>query len=623
MKNLRIGKKLTLCFSILFAAILALGGLALYNQGRLSGIATELGVERRLKLEATAAMKTALSDHRIGEANHILSADAANMQLAEAVIKTQRAFIAQKVAYLEPRLNKATTRAAFERFKPLWADYLLKSDAMLAHSRLDQNEQALAGFRANKAVFHRVAVEASAMQEAQSDIMNGVVADAQALHGWSRNLMLAMIVCVGALVAIMLSALIRGIAQPLRAMSGALGQLAAGRMDVQVPVDQRADEVGDLATAMMGLRNQLATAEQAKQEQTSLIVGSIGNGLDALARGDLTARVDADLTGAFAKLKTDFNNAMAAVSTAMGAVSVSALGITNGAGDIRQASDDLSRRTEQQAASLEETAAAMDEITSTVKQTAESAGRTNMMVGETRRDAEQSGGVVQKAMDAMSGIERSSNEISEIIAVIDGIAFQTNLLALNAGVEAARAGDAGKGFAVVASEVRALAQRSADAAKDVKTRITASSEQVHLGVELVSETGKSLTRIIARIAEINELVSGIASAAEQQAVGLHQVNTAVSEMDGVTQQNAAMVEEATAAARSLSEEADTLASEVARFTLAQGSGRAPAPAASPVHKLQARAAHAGRRIAATAARPAVTHATEGNAAVAVDDWSSF
>ncbi len=624
MKNLRIGKKLALCFAVLFAAVLLLGGFALYNQARLSSIATDLGIDRRAKLEALAAINTAMSDHRVAEGDLILSTDAANIKQAADHVKAQRELIAGKIAYLEPRLTMPETRAALAKFQGGWADYKLKSDKMLSHAVRNQNDEALAAFRANEATYDQANALAAKSQQVQSDKMGEIAGDAVALGRTSRNLMAGAIVIVAALLLALLNALVRGIATPLTIMTSALGQLAQGRMDVQVPVEERSDEVGELATAMTGLRNQLAAAERSKQEQTALIVDSIGNGLDALSRGDLTARVDADLTGPFAKLKSDFNNAMTAVSTAMGAVSVSALGITNGAGDIRQASDDLSQRTEQQAASLEETAAAMEEITATVKQSAESAVRTNAMVGDTRRDAEQSGEVVQKAMDAMSGIERSSNEISEIIAVIDGIAFQTNLLALNAGVEAARAGDAGKGFAVVASEVRALAQRSADAAKDVKTRITASSEQVNLGVELVSETGKSLNRIIARISEIDGLVSEIAGAAEQQATGLQQVNTAVSEMDGVTQQNAAMVEEATAAARSLAEEANTLANEVARFTLDRAAARIPA--ASPVHSLQARAADAGRRMGANAARRsagATQAPTQGNLAVATDDWSAF
>jgi methyl-accepting chemotaxis protein len=233
-----------------------------------------------------------------------------------------------------------------------------------------------------------------------------------------------------------------------------------------------------------------------------------------------------------------------------------------------------------------------------------------------RDEAEQSGAVVRRAVDAMDGIERTSKEISEIISVIDGIAFQTNLLALNAGVEAARAGDAGKGFAVVASEVRALAQRSAEAAKDVKTRITASSSQVAVGVGLVGETGKALDRIIGKIGEINRLVSDIAASAEQQATGLLQINTAVSEMDGVTQQNAAMVEEATAAASSLASEVDEMTRQIARFRT--GNGLA-APVAAGRDK-SASVPAPERRVARAAPLRVV-----GNAAVAVveDDWSAF
>ena len=247
-------------------------------------------------------------------------------------------------------------------------------------------------------------------------------------------------------------------------------------------------------------------------------------------------------------------------------ISHSAGQVRNGAAEVRAASDDLSQRTEQQAASLEETAAAMDEVTGAcARPPAAPTGSTRSSCRRARKP--RSGTVVRRAVEAMGAIERSSSEISEIISVIDGIAFQTNLLALNAGVEAARAGDAGKGFAVVASEVRALAQRSADAARDVKERIQSSTAQVGIGVGLVNETGRMLEAIAARIAEISAHVSQIASSAEQQATGLQQVNIAVADMDGSTQQNAAMVEQATAAARHLAAEAEVLASEVAQFRL--------------------------------------------------------
>ncbi|WP_425441104.1 methyl-accepting chemotaxis protein, partial [Sphingomonas rubra] len=278
-------------------------------------------------------------------------------------------------------------------------------------------------------------------------------------------------------------------------------------------------------TRAMSVFHSNGEAVQAAGEAQQKVVGSLGEGLARLATSDLSHRIETPFPADYGQLRGDFNRAMDAVAEVLTAVSQATSGINNGASDIRQASDDLSQRTEQQAASLEETAAAMDEITGTVRETAAGASRANAVVGQARTEAEQSGDVVRRAVDAMSGIERASAEISEIISVIDGIAFQTNLLALNAGVEAARAGDAGKGFAVVASEVRALAQRSADAAKDVKAKIMASSEQVEVGVELVSETGKALQRIIARISEISTLVGSIASSAEQQATGLQQVNT--------------------------------------------------------------------------------------------------
>jgi methyl-accepting chemotaxis protein len=390
--------------------------------------------------------------------------------------------------------------------------------------------------------------------------------------------------------------------------------MAAGDLTSPVRYTDNVDCVGRLTKAMEIFRRNMEEANTAEAQRA--MAAALGQGLGALADGDLTYRIATGFPPAFETLRTDFNRAMTAIMDAVGAVNNAAVSINNGSSDILQASDDLSQRTEQQAASLEETAAAMDEITSTVRQTAAGATRANSVVEETRVEAEQSGVVVRRAVEAMSGIERSSAEISEIISVIDGIAFQTNLLALNAGVEAARAGDAGKGFAVVASEVRALAQRSAEAAKDVKTRILASSQQVDSGVELVSETGKALERIIGRISEISALVAQIATAAEQQATGLQQVNTAVGEMDGVTQQNAAMVEEATAAARSLSAEADELARQVTRFTIADE----PAVVApSSVHQLQQRAAEAGRRIA----RKSQARRSGGAALAAADDWSEF
>jgi len=313
----------------------------------------------------------------------------------------------------------------------------------------------------------------------------------------------------------------------------------------------------------------------ASEKEQNEVVSALAQGLSKLSGGDLTAAIQAEFQGPYVRIRDDFNATAASLRGAMESVLHTTGAIRGGADEISTASDDLSRRTEQQAATLEETAAALDEITATVKRSAEGAREASQVASGARSEAERSGDVVREAVSAIHDIQQSSAQISNIIGVIDEIAFQTNLLALNAGVEAARAGDAGKGFAVVASEVRALAQRSAEAAKEIKTLITQSSDQVDRGVKLVNDTGVALTGIVDRVASIDGLVSEIAQSAQEQATGLAQVNTAVNQMDQVTQQNAAMVEEATAAAAQLKREAAELAQLVGRFEVG---ARAAAPA---------------------------------------------
>ncbi len=332
-------------------------------------------------------------------------------------------------------------------------------------------------------------------------------------------------------------------------------------------------------------------------------IAEIGGALTALAGGDLEQRIDRPFIPELDKLRVDFNGAMETLQGTMQKVGHTAAAIKAGTDEISVSSNDLSKRTEQQAASLEQTAAALDQITATVKKTADGAIHARSAVATAKTDAETSGEIVGQAVTAMGEIEQSSRKISSIIGVIDEIAFQTNLLALNAGVEAARAGDAGRGFAVVASEVRALAQRSAEAAKEIKALISASNTQVVAGVGLVGETGKALTRIVTQIAEINGVVTDIAASAQEQATGLNEVNTAVNQMDQVTQQNAAMVEEATAASFALAQEAEALTSMMSQFKVgAQATGavrvsaRGRSPAGNPVHVAQAKVvAFAGGR----------------------------
>ncbi|HEX5378786.1 MAG TPA: methyl-accepting chemotaxis protein [Phenylobacterium sp.] len=339
------------------------------------------------------------------------------------------------------------------------------------------------------------------------------------------------------------------------------------------------------------------------EQERLAVVRNLAEALGHLAQGDLAYRIDATFPSEYEQLRADFNGAIGRLSTTLNEIIGGAGAIRSGAGEISSAADDLSRRTEQQAASLEETAAALDQITVTVRKTASGAKTASDVVLAARGDAQTSGDVVRQAVKAMSEIEDSSSRIGQIIGVIDEIAFQTNLLALNAGVEAARAGDAGRGFAVVASEVRALAQRSADAAKEIKALISASASQVQSGVKLVGETGQVLQRIVDRVAEIDTLVTEIAASAQEQATGLHQVNTAINEMDQVTQQNAAMVEQSTAASHSLAQEAEGLAESVSRFRVEHGQAdqddhpvrRQPMVRAASHHRASSRAAVAALR----------------------------
>lgn len=294
-------------------------------------------------------------------------------------------------------------------------------------------------------------------------------------------------------------------------------------------------------------------------------MSTVAAGLERVAAGDLTVRLDQPFAAEYEALRGNFNTALSELQDAMHAITANAHGLRTGSQELSHASDDLSLRTEQQAASLEQTAAALDEITATVRRTAEGARQAQDAVGRTKADAERSEEVVRQAMVAMSGIEQSSEQIVQIIGLVTEIAFQTNLLALNAGVEAARAGDAGRGFAVVATEVRALAQRSSDAAREIKALIHISTQQVGSGVKLVGETGQALARMVTEVAEAATVVSEIAAAAGEQATGLAEVNTAVNAMDQIVQKNAAMVEQSTAACHTLLQEAEEMARLTSRF----------------------------------------------------------
>jgi len=379
------------------------------------------------------------------------------------------------------------------------------------------------------------------------------------------------------------------IQRPLHELVTDVRALSDGHYDLEIKGQERQNEVGKVAKALEGFRFALtdakrleaeadlqrnaADAERGKSESERRaavelqrrIVSAVGASLSHLSTGDLTQRITDDFPGEYAKLKSDFNEAVATLEQTIRTMNGSVVNIGAGTSEISSSANDLSKRTEQQAASLEQTAAALNQLTSQVRSSADNAREAAQNVSLACDDASKSGEVVRRAIASMRGIEQSSDEVSRIIGVIDDIAFQTNLLALNAGVEAARAGEAGKGFAVVAQEVRELAQRSATAAKEIKSLINSSESQVKEGVDLVGLAGDALKKISDQVMGIDSLIKQISSSAGEQAIGLNEINVAMNQMDQVTQQNAAMVEEATAASATLNEEALTLRELVSRF----------------------------------------------------------
>ncbi|WP_409201581.1 methyl-accepting chemotaxis protein [Leisingera sp. S132] len=428
----------------------------------------------------------------------------------------------------------------------------------------------------------------STMAELRNEVSAAMAANQAAneeIAAQTRKMIPAAIVAaiiIGAAMALVTGS---GIASGIQRIVVSMRGLAEGNNTVEIRGQKRGDEVGDMARALETFRAELVRMQEVEQQKAlskdaelAYVVQQLSERLSRMANGDLTIRITEAFPAEYENLRDDFNGSIDNLNATVQQVIEASSSIRNGAAEISQASDDLSHRTESQAATLEQTAAAIDELTASVKSAAEGARRVEDTVREARQEAESSGEVVRNAVAAMGVIAESSSKIDQIIEVIDDISFQTNLLALNAGVEASRAGEAGRGFAVVASEVRALAQRSSDAAMEIKTLISDSSRQVDQGVDLVGRAGEALQSISTRVSHISKLVTEIAEGAEEQSTGLHEINTGVTQLDQVTQKNAAMVEEATAAGYMLNANAIKLAKLVGRFKV-DGNGAEPvAPA---------------------------------------------
>ncbi|MEC5289573.1 methyl-accepting chemotaxis protein [Aurantimonas sp. C2-6-R+9] len=435
-------------------------------------------------------------------------------------------------------------------------------------------------------------------------VSDRIIADAAAASSAAQTqLTVVAAIALGLFAAIALSIVlvVRSIVRPISGLSVLLRRMANGEFDIEVPFAGQRTEVGAMAGSVVALREALreksaqdaeleagrhasdsarqaadAKRATAESERLAVVVGELGSGLRELASGNLCHRIDTAFSGEFEQLRTDFNEAVAQLDATLAAVGSSARAVHVGADEIRGAADNMAGRTEQQAASVEETSAAFQEINTAVQGLSAKAKEAGDLTSRAKGQAERSGEVVRNAVTAMGRIETSSREIGNIIGVIDEIAFQTNLLALNAGVEAARVGAAGKGFAVVAQEVRELAQRSTEAAKQIKELVASSQDEVGSGVALVGETGNALEAIVAEIREIDAHVAAIATTAREQSVGLQEINTALHSIDQGTQQNAAVAEQSTAASHGLATEASSLNDLLSRFKLAEQSlpGRA-------------------------------------------------
>ncbi|WP_304190870.1 methyl-accepting chemotaxis protein [Phenylobacterium aquaticum] len=549
-----------------------------------------------------------ISDFRAVEASHILSLDVPTMQTAEKALDADVKQIDDRFKLLAPVPLAPNVRQSINDLQKAWLAYRADGKDMLAFSQLSQKDLATDAYRGRLDAYNKLSAEIVVLADQASD-----AAEAARLAGekqFTQAMLMTALIAVGMVVGGILAAAFfeRLVVSAILKLEGVMKRLAGGELAVDVFGAERSDEVGDMARSVLVFKENAIERVRLEQDAARMheevdrrlkdteaafeasgqaqkrVVDAMAHELSELAQGDLTVRLNLDVAPDYERLKADFNSAVTHLQDAIRTLSGSTVAIDSGAQEITQAADDLSRRTEQQAASLEETAAALDEITATVAKTASGAKEATAVVATARADAETSGEVVRRAVTAMGEIEESSGQISQIIGVIDEIAFQTNLLALNAGVEAARAGEAGKGFAVVASEVRALAQRSAEAAKQIKTLISASTQQVSSGVDLVGQTGRSLGRIVEHVASIDALVSEIAASAQEQAAGLHQVNTAVNHMDQMTQQNAAMVEETSAAVHALRGETGELSTLVGRFKsgdVGQPTRRASAPPRAP------------------------------------------
>jgi len=571
LDRLNIPRRLGMSFVVLnvvAAAVMAVCGASL---AMISSVSSR-NSESQAILADVLALETALLRQNSQLRGFLVTADQSYLKsYYEGRDDYDRASAALEQQLADPALQELVRESRAETLK--WREDW--GDKYIAVVKAGQREAAQAAIRAaGKKVLVSAAVNPlRAIRDAQQA---DIAAQSERQH--SVILMAWIALGVGAAVLIGLAlvlarALTRSIALPVVDLTRAMTDLSRGGTEVAIPGTERSDELGAMAQAMLVFRDAAVERQRAVAEREEA-VAQLGQRLAALANADLTVRLT-DMPPAFRSLAEDFNTAVARLGHAMGAVNESIGAINLTSGEIEHAMTDLASRSEDQASRLQLSSTTMASLTANIEQNANLAVGVSGAMRTAREEAESGGEVVGRAIQAMGKIETATQEISEITAMIDNIAFQTNLLALNAGVEAARAGEAGKGFSVVASEVRALSMRATEAASEIKKRIDAVGGHVETGVGLVNETGTALQTINARVAEVTDAVSRIAEAVSEQSVQLRRVSDTIGAMDKMTQQNAAMVEETNAATKNLNHEARQLAATFAGFRIGEASAARP------------------------------------------------
>jgi methyl-accepting chemotaxis protein len=610
-------------------------------------------VERRVpSFIAMGQLNADIGDVRIAQAAILTSSKDQIADLRKGLAKADQAVAEDRSKY-EPLMVDDGDRSLYGKFAAAWSASEDLWDKVLTAKLADQQDSASALF--HDASFKAYTEASDDIQAAVDDLSQNARdegAESRSLVTSTKTVTYAGLSIATLLALVAMATSYVRVVRPIKSMTKFMTRLALGNTTDTVPSLERGDEIGAMAASVQHFKDEMlrnrelegqaeasrreteadrarlildaeATAQKRLQEATSGLAG----GLKRLAAGDLSFELENAFAPDFEPLRHDLNGAVTQLAGTLRAVAQATNGIDSGSREISRSADDLSRRTEQQAASLEETAAALDQITVNVSNSSKRADEARTLAIQANASAAQSGMVVANAVDAIERIEASSTQISNIIGVIDEIAFQTNLLALNAGVEAARAGEAGRGFAVVAQEVRELAQRSAKAAKEIKGLISNSTAEVESGVKLVRATGDALKTIEQYIVSINQHMDSIATSAREQSTGLGEVNTAVNQMDQVTQQNAAMVEETNAAGTTLANEAATLRELIGQFKLGNPGRNSnyiaePRRASATVAVVQNSNDY---RPIASPARKMVSDVARsyGNTATAKDRWEEF